>query len=64
MCNVIIETSDLGYRHNNPVEFNRAESRLIVYEVIKAGTPVSSDSCITAVLNVKQMDLPLSGLNE
>jgi hypothetical protein len=36
MCNAINNTSDLGYRHNNPVEFNPAESRLIVYKAIKA----------------------------
>jgi hypothetical protein len=48
MCNVINNTTDLGYRHNNPVEFNRAESRLIVYKAIKVDTPASGDSCSTA----------------
>jgi len=64
MCNAINDTTDLGCRHNNPVEFNRTESRLIVYKATKAVTPALSDSCGTAGLNVKQMDLPLSGLNE
>jgi len=64
MCIAINDTSDLGYRYNNPVEFNRTESRLIVYKATKAGTQASRDSCGTAGLNVKHMDLPLSGLNE
>jgi len=64
MRNAINDTSDLVYSHNNPVEFNRAESKLIVYKATKVGTPALSDSCRTAGLNVKQTNLPLSGLNE